>query len=410
MYNTIRITEDNDRDMNICFIRKGLLMKKTIIAITLISASWMAVPAEAAPSPQNLTAKSAIVIEASTGEVLYEKNARERRYPASTTKIMTIITALEAGNTNDVVTVGASAANTEGSSMGLAPDEKIKLEDLLYGLALVSGNDAAVAIAEHISGSVGKFAGLMTDKARKIGAVRTHFTNSSGLPDSDHYTTADDLARIAAYGYKNPKFAEIVGTVLKEIPRAHSRGETYYNENKLLQIYNGANGVKTGYTEAAGRCLVAAAKRGNIQLITVVLDADYMFTDSMNLLDYGFSQLQEKMMVYAGEFVDKVQVVDGKADAVNAVASESLFIPFTPNSRDAFRTVVEIEKTVSAPVAAGQKVGVVKVLYQDKEVASTDVVLTETVNRQSLLAKIKEFLTRLLLASGAMSPFGDRNS
>ena len=382
---------------------------KKIIMIFILSAMLVPVTVFAAQSPLTLTAKSAIVIEASTGEILYEKNASERRYPASTTKIMTIITALEAGNINDIVTVSPNAANVEGSSMDLLVAERLKMQDLLYGVALVSGNDATVAIAEHISGSVSNFAGLMTDKAHSIGAWRTNFTNSSGLPDPNHYSTAYDLASIAAYGYKNPKFAEIVGALRKDIPR-NNQNETYYNENKLLQIYSGANGVKTGYTDDAGRCLVAAATRGGIQLITVVLDADFMWEDSIKLLDYGFSQVQENVVMRSGDLVDNVQVMNGRTDVARAVTKETLSVPVTQSNRDEFRTVVEIDKTISAPVASGQKIGVVKVMYHDKEVASTDVVLTESVERKSLFFSLKNFLAKLLIDSEALIIFNNRPS
>lgn len=166
----------------------------------------------------DISAKSAIVIEATTGKVLYSKNADERRYPASTTKMMTLIVALEQGNLNDLVTASANAANTEGSSLWLQPGERLKMLDMLYGMMLVSGNDATVAIAEHIAGSVDSFARRMTDKAHSIGAQNTNFTNSSGLPDPNHYSTAADLARIAAYGYHNPLFTKIVSTQHTNIP------------------------------------------------------------------------------------------------------------------------------------------------------------------------------------------------
>lgn len=370
-------------------------MDKKMLVLLIFWAIWVPVTGFAAQSPLPLTAKSAIVIEASTGEILYEKNAESRRYPASTTKIMTLITALEAGNINDIVTVSPKATNTEGSSMDLLVAERLKMLDMLYGVALVSGNDASVAIAEHISGSVDDFAKLMTDKARDIGALSTKFTNSSGLPDPGHYSTAHDLARIAAYGYKNPKFVEIVGTTRKDITRANNQNEILYNENKLLSIYNGANGVKTGYTDDAGRCLVAAAKHGNIQLIAVVLDADHMWEDSMTLLDYGFSQLQETEILHAGDIVDTVQIVNGSTDAARAVIIENVVVPVTQSNRDEFRIVVEMAKTINAPVAAGQKVGVVKVMYHDKEVASTDVILTEAVERKTLLLKIEDFFAKL---------------
>ena len=376
-------------------IERDLRMNKKRIGLFIFSTLSVTVTAFASPVPLNVTARAAIVIEASTGAILYEKNADERRYPASTTKMMTIITALEAGNVNDIVTVSPNAANTEGSSMDVLVTEQLKMQDMLYGVALVSGNDATVAIAEHISGSISNFAKLMTDKAHAIGALNTNFTNSSGLPDPNHYSTAHDLARIAAYGYKNPKFAQIVGTLRKEIPRNNNQNGTIYNENKLLRLYSGANGVKTGYTNDAGRCLVSAAKRGDIQLITVVLDDDYMWEDSMKLLDYGFSQLQETEILHTGDLVDTIQVNNGGTDLTNAVIRDSLSIPVTQSNRDEFQTVIEISKIVSAPITAGEKIGVVKVMYHDKEVASTDVVVTESVNSKSLFMRIKNFFANL---------------
>ena len=188
----------------------------------------------AAPALPNVSAKSAIVIEAATGKIIYEKKATQAMYPASTTKIMTLIAALEQGNLEDVLTVSANAANTEGSSIYLEPGERLKLLEVLYGVMLHSGNDATVAVAEHISGSVEKFSRLMTDKARAIGAAHTNFTNPNGLPDPNHYTTAHDLAKITAYGYRNPLFRKIVGTRHQTIPwnnKGYDRD--LYNENKL---------------------------------------------------------------------------------------------------------------------------------------------------------------------------------
>lgn len=370
------------------------------MTVVFLAAILIPVTVFAAKPPLAITAKSAIVIEATTGEVLYEKYAEERRYPASTTKMMTIITALEAGNTNDIVTTSPNAANVEGSSMYLLVAEQLKLQELLYGLALVSGNDAATAIAEHIAGSAGNFAKLMTDKAHKIGALRTNFTNPSGLPDPNHYSTAHDLARIAAYGYKNTKFAEIVSAAHKDILR-NNQTETLYNENKLLNIYRGANGVKTGYTDAAGRCLVAAAKRGNTQVITVVLDADAMWEDSIALLDYGFNQLRENEIVRAGDAVDAIQVVYGSTELVQAVALDSIVVPVSAGSRDEVQTVFEVAHTISAPVVAGQKVGVVKVVYRGQEIASTDVIVTESIQRKTLFAMIKDYFAKLFISGMA---------
>jgi D-alanyl-D-alanine carboxypeptidase (penicillin-binding protein 5/6) len=340
-----------------------------------------------APAEPSLTAKSAIVIEASTGRIIFAKGASDRRPPASTTKMMTLIVALEHGNLNDIVTTSPGAAATEGSSMWLAPGEQLKLGDLLYGMMLVSGNDATVAVAEHISGSLDKFARLMTEKARAIGALNTNFTNSSGLPGPQHYSTASDLARIAAYGYKNPLFARIVGTKHAVVPwpgKDHDRD--LYNENKLLWQYEGGNGVKTGFTEEAGRCLVSGAKRNGIQLVAVVLDGDRMWEDSIKLLDYGFSRLQPVKMFSQGDIMKTVRVIDGKNEQIRLIAASTLSVPAVAGDREGFSTVIEAPDRVDAPVNAGQKIGTVKTLYRNTEIASVDLLAAEQVERKSFFS------------------------
>ncbi|MDD4601703.1 D-alanyl-D-alanine carboxypeptidase DacB [bioreactor metagenome] len=337
----------------------------------------------------DVTAKSAIVIEASTGKVLYEKDAEQRRYPASTTKIMTLIVALEHGNLEDIVTASATAASTEGSSLWLAQDEQLKLGDLLYGIMLISGNDATVAVAEHISGSLPKFAQLMTEKAHAIGAVSTFFTNSSGLPDPNHYTTAHDLARITAYGYKNPIFTQIVGSKTKIIPwpgKDHDR--ELFNENRMLWLYDGANGVKTGYTDAAGRCLVSAANRNGVQLITVVLDSDYMWQDSIVLLDYGFKHVSPVKMFNQGDILKTVRVTNGKTGSVKLLLNSSIVAPVSETDKDEFRTEINAPDKIEAPIKAGQKLGSVKLMYKNVEVGSADLVAAESIENKSLVGLV----------------------
>ncbi len=258
-------------------------MMKLKYWLWLICLIVMIRPVAAAPI---ITAHCAIVMDVTTGKILYEKNAHQRAYPASTTKIMTLITALEESDIHDRVVVSDAAANTEGSSLDLKAGENLKELDMLYGMMLVSGNDAAVAIAEHISGSQADFAKLMTAKANLLGAVDTQFANPNGLPDPNHYTTAYDLALIAAHGYTNPWFRRIIQTRTDSIP-----GHEVENTNKLLRQYKGANGVKTGWTESAGRCLVAGAKRNQVQLIAVVLNSEDIWGEAAALLDDGFAQL-----------------------------------------------------------------------------------------------------------------------
>lgn len=342
----------------------------------------------AEPIP-NLTAKSAIVIESKTGKVIYAKDAETKRYPASTTKMMTLIVALEKGNLDDIVTASKNAAETEGSSLWLEVGERLNLLDLLYGIMLVSGNDATVAVAEHIAGSVDNFAKLMTSKAHEIGALDSSFVNSSGLPDVNHYSTAHDLTRIAAYGYKNPMFEQIVSTKEKNIPQAgkdHDR--ELNNENRMLWLYEGGNGVKTGYTEAAGRCLVSAAKLNGVQLIVVVLDSEFMWNDSIALMNYGFDHTQAISLFEKGDSVKTTQVIAGKKDSVELITKSDLRIPVVNGDQDKFTTVIDAPDRIYAKIEEGNKVGVIRILYDGVEVVSADLVAKETIEKKSFFSSM----------------------
>jgi D-alanyl-D-alanine carboxypeptidase (penicillin-binding protein 5/6) len=338
----------------------------------------------AAANYPNVTAKSAIVMDAATGKVLYSKDAEEQRYPASTTKMMSLIVALEHGNLDDVITTSANASSTEGSSLWLTQGEQMKMIDLLYGIMLISGNDATVAVAEHIAGSVDKFAKLMTEKAHAIGAKDTNFTNSSGLPDTNHFTTAHDLARIAAYGYKNPLFTQIVSTEHKLLPpTVKGDNRDLYNENKMLWFYEGGNGVKTGYTDAAGRCLVSGAKRNNIQLIAVVLDSETMWDDSKKLLDFAFSQLKAETVFNQGDILKTMRVTNGKSEVVKLIADSSIVLPVSEKDKDEFSTVIDAPSAMEAPITKGQKIGMARVYYNNTEIAAVNLVADESVERKS---------------------------
>ena len=342
----------------------------------------------------NVTARSAVVLEARTGRVLYERNMDERRFPASTTKIMTLIVALEHGNLDDVVTVGHHAAGTEGSTLWLEEGDEITLRELLYGMMLHSGNDATVAIAEHIAGSVDKFARLMTDKAHKLGAKDTNFVNANGLPDDAHYTTAHDMALIAAYGYSLPEFEDIVST--KEITFPWVKDDTHRlrNENQMLWLYEGGNGVKTGYTDAAGRCLVAGAKRDGIQLVSVVLDSNWMWNDSILLLDYGFSKIDRTTVVREGTQVGTVAVTGGRTRRIGVRVKETIVLP-TVDGAAGYEQQVDLPRDVKAPVKKGDVVGTLRVLYEGKEVAKTDLVAMQDAERKSFFLTLWKNITQL---------------
>ncbi len=322
---------------------------------------------------QNLTARSAVVIDAASGQVIYERNKDERRFPASTTKIMTLILALEHSNMDDMVTVSSNAAGTEGSTLWLEAGEKIRMGDLLYGMMMHSGNDATVAVAEHIAGSVDKFAVMMTEKAHEIGAVNTNFANANGLPRDDHYTTAYDLAKITAYGYRVPGFEKIVST--KEIDFDWVKDSSHHlrNENQMLWLYRGANGVKTGYTDAAGRCLVSGAKKDGLQLVAVVLDSVYMWNDSIKLLDYGFAQTKLKRGLSKDRLQKSVWVRGGRQATVAVHPVSDVNYPLIGGEDAKHYTVTyDLPKIVDAPLKEGAVVGRLVLNYDGQPVGAVD--------------------------------------
>lgn len=255
-----------------------------------------------APAAQGMTepapviaSESAILMVAGSRRILYEKDSHKIMYPASTTKIMTLITALKRGKLNETVAVGPGAVGIEGSSLDLRLLDRLTLRELLYGVMLASGNDAAQAVAEHIGrGDSKQFIRWMNEDAEKMGAIRTHFSNPHGLPDPiNHFSTAYDLALITDAGFKIEGFEQYVATPHHTVTFLNrSKGVPLVNTNRLLLSYRGANGVKTGMTRAAGKCLVASARRGDTVLIAVVLNGgDNRFRDSAALLDFGFRKL-----------------------------------------------------------------------------------------------------------------------
>ncbi len=344
---------------------------------------------------QKLTARSAIVMDTVTGQILYERDIDARRYPASTTKMMTLIVALEHGKLDDIVTVSKNAEGVEGSTLWLVQGDKIPLGELLTGMMMHSGNDATVAVAEHIAGSVPAFVRMMNDKAEELGANSTHFMNPNGLPDEKHYTTAYDLAKIAAYGYSLPHFEEIVGKQEALYDWVKDPAKKLRNENQMLWLYRGANGVKTGYTDAAGRCLVSAARRDGMQLVAVVLDSYYMWNDSIALLDYGFQNAHPKTLVKKGEVVAKIDVADGSHDELELVAAESLVAVEKTGETAKVERKVEVPREVAAPIKKGDVIGKVVCYYDGKAQGSIYLLAAQDVEYYSfwdnLLKTLRDF-------------------
>ena len=343
----------------------------------------------------NMTATSAIVIEAKTGHIIYQREANRRMFPASTTKMMTLITALENNKLDEIVTVGKNAAGAEGSTLWLIEGEKIPLGEMLSGMMMISGNDAAIAIAEHVDGSVSKFAAHMTKRAKELGAVNTNFTNANGLPDPNHYTTAYDLAIMAAHGYTLNNFEDIVSSKEKIFSWVHDDTHLLRNENQMLWLYQGGNGVKTGYTDAAGRCLISASNRNGIQLIAVVLDSLYMWNDSIELLDYGFSKVENKALIKPNETIDTVPVLSGRKHTMKVKTTDEVVMPVFTDDKDAYELNCEMPSFLKAPIKKGDTVGKVKVLCDGKEVGESKIIATDDVEQKSffkmILNTIKSF-------------------
>lgn len=328
-----------------------------------------------------ISAQSAVVLDGTTGRVLFEKNAYERRPMASTTKIMTALVALENGSLGDVVMVSGNASGVEGSSIWLGVGEKMTLENLLYGLMLQSGNDAAVAIAEHVGGSVEGFAEMMNQKAEAIGAKDTHFMNPNGLDEEGHYTTAYDLALITRQALMNETFRTIVSTKNKTIPwEGNDYNRSLKNHNKLLSLYEGCDGVKTGFTKKTGRCLVSSATRGGFQLIVVTLNAPDDWNDHMTLLDEAFEKYTLTEIVPAGEMVKTLPVEDGKSETVRVETAKGLSLPLTTEEAAEVECHMELPKSLTAPISYGQHVGEAVFTLKGQEIGRVSLVSGERVD------------------------------
>lgn len=319
----------------------------------------------------SLSAKSAILIEAESKTVLYQKNAFVRLPMASTTKIMTALVAVENGNLDRLVKVDKRATGVEGSSIYLADGEVISLRNLLYALLLASANDAAAAIAHEISGSIEGFAELMNAKAAELGLKSTNFTNPHGLHDDNHYTTAYDLALITAAALDNSDFLEICSTKSIAITMNDREGTRYLtNHNKLLRSYNGCIGVKTGFTKASGRCLVSAAERDGLRLIAVTLGAPEDWRDHAAMLDFGFSRYTRLNLAQKGEFTSTLEVCGGKVNEVIVANTEQISV-FLPKSHGEITYKIESLRPLFAPIERGQKAGRIVYYENGTEIASS---------------------------------------
>ena len=353
-----------------------------------------------------LNAKSAIIYDRKTKEVIWGKNENEKRKMASTTKIMTALIVLDNCKLDDVVTISKKAAGTGGSKLKIKEGDKISVNDLLYGLMLRSGNDTAVALAEYTAGSIEEFANLMNEKAKEIGLKNTNFVTPHGLDNEDHYTTAYELALLTDYALNNKKFAEIVNTKnitinVDGIPR------TIGNTNELLGNLTGVNGVKTGFTNGAGRCLVTSCQRDENDIITVVLGCDtkkQRTSDSVKLIEYAFNNytridLEQKINEEFENWndINKNRIYINKAEKQEMILELGKInkkqIPIKKDEEKDIRLNFNIIYNYEAPVEKGTKVGNIIVKKRDEIIEIVDIIVSKEVKKKNIVSYFKELLT-----------------
>lgn len=322
-----------------------------------------------------VSARKAILVDASTGRVLYEKDANSRSLIASTTKIMTALIVCEQCNVLDRMRIPKEAVGIEGSSMYLQEGEVLTVQELLYGLMLQSGNDAAVALAIYCGGTVEGFVQRMNDKARLLGMTGTHFENPNGLDSPAHYSTASDLATLSCYAMKNPIFAQTVSTKTVRIGNRSLR-----NHNKLLWRVDGAEGVKTGFTKAAGRILVSSASRDGRRLVCVTINDGNDWADHTALLEDGFSHYTLQTVVSEGDYVGTVEVAGGQASRVQLQAQEGFTFPLAENEEP--QILLSGPGFAYAPVVQGECAGYAYICIGDSCVGKIPVVYSQTIEQE----------------------------
>lgn len=373
-----------------------------------------------------ILSESAVLIDAATGTILAQKDADKKMYPASLTKIMTAILALESGKLTDVITVDDDTPfEIDGSHIALEPGEILTLKDLLYALMLPSANDAASVIAKHYGGSMENFVKMMNDKAKELGAYKSNFTNPHGLHDTNHYSTAADLALITKYAMENDEFRKIVSTYKYEIQITNKKDEPRYftTLNKLLyntsynQIYvdglyispyyEYATGAKTGYTPEAGNCLAATAKKDGTELIAVTMKGISleMYQDTHNLFNYGFEEYISSTLVGKNTFIRNVKITDGDSQEISVITESDLTALVEKSSLDNIKSNVYIDD-ISLPIEKNHIVGKIEYTLDNEVIGTVNLISPISVKstaqegQENILLSIVKFIGYLILFAG----------
>jgi len=332
----------------------GVDLKKRIISFLIIIFTLFSNPNPLVSKDMVLSGESYILIEENSGRVLASQDEHKKMPIASTTKIMTALIALENGNLQDQIKINDDCIDIEGSSIYLERKEIINLKDLLYGLMLRSGNDAAIAISQNISNNQNEFIKMMNNKAKSINANNTNFTNPHGLNHDKHYSTAYDLALITKEAFKYQAFEEIVKT--KSYTADRKNNNNFINKNKTLWEYEDGDGVKTGYTMKSGRCLVSSATKNNMRLIAVSLNAKNWFNDNYQLLDYGFENFTNHLIYDKNQFITSVDIKDGK-EQLKVVTKQDFIYPLNSTEKKQIKFKITLDENITTPIYKGDVVG-----------------------------------------------------
>ena len=345
-----------------------------------------------------INSRAYVVIDRKSNTILIGKNENQKKKMASTTKIMTALVVIEHSNLSNTVEISKKAANTGGSRLGLKTGDKITVSDLLYGLMMRSGNDAAVALAEHVAGSITDFANLMNEKAKFLGLSNTHFVTPHGLDEDEHYTTAYELAILSNYAMNNEIFAKIVGTTNYTIT-INGYPKSLTNTNELLGVLNGVYGIKTGFTNGANRCLVTCCKRGEMDIICVVLGADtkkYRTTDSIKLIEYAFNNfsyvniediVSNYFETWKKENFDTFQINKGISNYLE-LSYEKMKYPIIPIRNDLvekFNISIHSNSVLEAPVYVGMPIGTILLNLEDQIIYSGNIISNSNIAKKNSL-------------------------
>ncbi len=348
-------------------------------------------------------ASSVIVLEPTTGEIIYERNSHERRHPASMTKIMTMLLVMEAIEKDiikwdDMITVSENASSMGGSQILLETGEQMSVHDMFKGLAVASGNDAAVALAEKIAGTEEMFVKMMNDKAKELGLKDTNFKNAHGLDEANHYSTAYDMAMMAKELVKHEKIFEFTSIYEDYLRKGTDRSFWLVNTNKLVRFYNGVDGLKTGYTAEAGFCITATANINDMRIITVVMgepDSDTRNKDVSSIFDYVYAQYGLTKIVDTESILKEVPIEKGKLEQIGIVAKEEINDLYNKNEGSGnFTYDVEVNK-IKAPVSKGDVVGKLTLKENNNIIKTVDLTVSEDVKKANIFELYLRYLKQI---------------